>query len=505
MSRKPNIVYILADDMGYGDLSCLNENSKIHTQHLDWMAEEGMRFTDAHATSAICTPSRYSILTGRYNWRSSLKRGALWGYSPPLIEPGRMTVASFLKRQGYHTTMIGKWHLGWNWTTTDGRPVDADGSNVDFTGPVSNGPGEYGFDHSLAISASLDIPPYVYVEDGRVTAPPDRETVDNGKFTWWRKGPTGSDFRHEEVLPWFTRRAVETIENRAESGNPFFLYLPLPAPHTPILPTSEFRGESGTNPYGDFCLQVDDTVGQVMDALERSGVAKDTVLIFASDNGCAPAVDLEQLKEFGHDPCHVFRGHKADIYEGGHRIPLLVRWPEEISPGCVCGETVCLADLLATCADIVGAELPDDAGEDSVSHLPLWRGREMDRSLREATVHSSLDGSFSIRRGRWKLEMCAGSGGWSYPRPGPECEGLPPVQLYDLQADIGERVNLYDQHPEVVEELKALLTTYVEKGRSTPGLPQNNTGGILWEQLWWMLSDPPDRPHAQNETCRSDV
>jgi arylsulfatase A len=484
--KKPNIVYILADDMGYGDVSCLNASSKIQTRHMDRMAAEGMAFTDAHASSAVCTPSRYSILTGRYNWRSRLKASVLSGWSPHLIEPGRMTVASLLKQEGYHTAMIGKWHLGWDWATADGQPAGED--NVDFSKPVSNGPECYGFDYAYGHCGSLDMAPYVYVENGNITAEPDRVTEDTGKFTWWRKGPTGADFQHEDVLPNFTRRSVSYIEERAATGEPFFLYFPLPAPHTPILPTEEFRGKSGTNLYGDFCLMVDDVVGQVMEALERSGVADNTILVFTSDNGCSPEADFEQLGERGHNPSYVFRGHKADIYEGGHRIPLIVRWPDGIKGGAICEETTCLVDLMATCADIVGTKLPDSAGEDSVSNLPVWQGEAMDRSLREATIHHSVNGSFSIRRGKWKLEMCAGSGGWSYPKPGEACEGLPPIQLYDLEADIGEKQNVYDKHPDVVAELKALLTKVVTDGRSTPGEKQGNAGGIEWPQLWWMLS-----------------
>jgi arylsulfatase A-like enzyme len=483
--NRPNLIYILADDMGYGDLSCLNPSSKIHTPHLDRLAAEGMAFEDAHATSAVCTPSRYGILTGRYNWRSSLKRGVLSGWSRHLIEPGRMTVASLLRGHGYHTAMIGKWHLGWDWATTDGEPAHE--GNVDFGKAVANGPNCYGFDYSYGHCGSLDMAPYVYVEDGKPTAQPDRITEDTGKFTWWRKGPTGADFHHKDVLPNFTRRSVKYIEDRAATGEPFFLYFPLPAPHTPILPTAEFRGKSGTNLYGDFCLQVDDTVGQITAALERAGVAENTIVIFTADNGCSPQADFEELGKLGHHPSHVFRGHKADIYEGGHRIPLIVRWPEKIRPASVCRETVCLVDLMATCADIVGAELPDDAGEDSVSNLPVWQGRSLDRSLREATVHHSIDGSFSVRKGKWKLEMCPGSGGWSSPRPGEECEGLPPIQLYDLDADIGERRNVQGEHPEVVEELRELLTRYVADGRSTPGERQENAGGAEWAQLWWML------------------
>lgn len=482
---QPNIVYILADDMGYGDVSCLNPDSKIHTAALDRLAEQGMVFRDAHASSAVCTPSRYSILTGRYNWRSPLKESVLYGYEEALIEPGRMTVASLLKANGYRTACVGKWHLGWNWAKHSDDPKD-----IDFTRPVTGGPSDVGFDEFFGIIASLDMAPYVYIEgDMPQAVPQEQYPGEDDPKTIRRAGPIAPGFDFDEVLPDFTRRAVDTIHRFAEGDQPFFLYLPLSAPHTPILPSERFRGQSGTNEYGDFCLQVDDIVAQVESALQQNGQSDNTILIFTSDNGCSPLVDFDELAAVGHHPSYHFRGHKADIYEGGHRIPLLVRWPERIAPGAVCEETTCLIDLLATLADILGVDLPPDAGEDSVSNLPLWTGQSLDRSLREATVHHSVNGSFSIRRGRWKLEMCPGSGGWSHPVPGPECEGLPPMQLYDLQADIGEQRNLVDEEPEVVSELTELLSRYIRDGRSTPGEPQPNTGGPWWPQLWWM-----DRP-----------
>jgi arylsulfatase A len=493
-SRSPNLVYILADDMGYGDLSCLNPDSKIRTKHLDRLAGQGLRCTDAHATSAVCTPSRYSILTGRYNWRSALKRGVNWGYSPRLLEAGRTTVASYLQARGYRTMCVGKWHLGWTWPRRSDaldadRGDEVDTFDVDYTQAIADGPTTVGFERFFGISASLDMPPYVYVDNDRVTALPEGNVDATQGKQFWRGGPIAPDFSHADVLPTLTGKAVDFIDEQAGSGSPFFLYFPLPAPHTPILPTAEFAGKSQTNAYGDFCLQVDDVVGQVMSALERNGIVDDTILIFTADNGCSPMADFDELAAVGHRPSHVFRGHKADIYEGGHRIPLLVRWPAGIAAGGMSDTTVCLVDLLATMADIHNDRLPDDVGEDSVSNLPLWRGGRLDSGLREATVHHSVDGSFSIRAGRWKLELCPGSGGWSFPRPGDECDGLPPIQLYDLSADIGEQLNVQSDHPEVVEQLTDLLTRYVLEGRSTPGAPQSNTGGPLWEQLWWMQDD----------------
>ncbi len=480
MPEKPNIIYILADDMGYGDLSCLNENSKIRTANLDSLAGDGMTFTDAHSASAVCTPSRYSILTGRYNWRSALKKGVLFGYSPPLIEPDRMTVASFLKKHGYSTACIGKWHLGWSWKKKDS------GEEIDFKGRILNGPLSCGFDYFFGISASLDMPPYVYVENDHATAVPDRIVPESAGKGYFREGPAAPDFTHGEVLSRLAEKSLEYISGSAGEKEPFFLYLPLTAPHTPILPDRDFIGKSGTNVYGDFCLQIDDITGRITKLLKEKNIEENTIVIFTSDNGCSPTADFEELSLLGHNPSYVFRGHKADIYEGGHRIPLIVRWPDAISPGTVCDDTVCLADLLATCAEITGDKLPDEAGEDSVSSLSIWRGLKLCAPIREATVHHSIDGSFAVRKGRWKLEMCPGSGGWSFPRPGEAFEGLPEIQLYDMEEDIGERVNVYGFHPDVVDELKKILRTYIRTGRSTPGRPQPNTGSPFTEEPAWM-------------------
>ena len=494
MKSKPNIVYILADDMGYGDVSCLNAQSKIRTENLDKISRGGMIFKDAHSSSAVCTPSRYSILTGRYNWRSRLKQGVLLGYDAPLIEAGRMTVASFLRSNGYKTACVGKWHLGWSWAK-NGRAEE----DVDFSRPIKDGPTSFGFDYFYGISASLDMPPYVYVENNTATAVPDRvipenknkgqarEGVKHAKNKgYWREGVIAPDFKHAEVLPKLAEKAVRFIDASAGQQEPFFLYFALPAPHTPILPAPAFAGKSGTNEYGDFCLQVDHVAGQIAEALERNHIAENTILVFTADNGCSPSADLEELALKGHRPSHVFRGHKADIYEGGHRIPLIVRWPRGIAAGSESGDTVCLADLMATCAELLGVRLPDNAGEDSISNLSAWHGRSTGATLREATVHHSIDGSFSIRQGRWKLELCPGSGGWSYPRPGKECDNLPPIQLYDLEADPGEKRNVFSENPGVVARLAEILRKYVLEGRSTPGAPQPNTGAPFWPQLEWM-------------------
>lgn len=492
IQEQPNVVYIFADDMGYGDVSCLNERAAFKTVNIDRLAAGGMRCTDAHSSSAVCTPSRYSVLTGRYNWRSVLKQGVTGGYSEPIIEKGRLTVASMLREQGYRTACIGKWHLGLEWPLKDGGIASTyqDEEQVDFSAPITDCPVDHGFDYFYGISASLDMPPYVYIENRKATSIPTRRFEGMKGKAFMRSGLIGDDFDPEGVLPTLTSKVETVIDDYAAGDKPFFIYFPLPAPHTPILPTEAFRGKSGTTAYGDFCLQVDDTVGRVMAALEKHGLADNTIVIFTADNGCSPMADFEELAAYNHQPSYHFRGMKSDIFEGGHRIPLIVRWPERIAPNSESDQTVCLGDLTATMAAITGYALPDNAAEDSVSNLPVWDGAA-DAPVREATVHHSINGSFSIRKGNWKLEMCPDSGGWSVPRPNhpEELEGLPRIQLYDLSTDIGEKSNVQDTHPEVVAELMALLTRYVKEGRSTPGGPQYNTGARHWPQLNWLAEE----------------
>ena len=312
-------------------------------------------------------------------------------------------------------------------------------------------------------------------ENGKVTAAPDRVTANGDYKKFWRKGSTGADFKHIDVLPNFINRGVKYIGERAKTDKPFFLYLPLPAPHTPILPTEEFVGKSNTNLYGDFVLQVDHHVGQILDALKKNGIADNTLVIFTSDNGCSPRAGFAELAAVGHLPSYKYRGHKADIFEGGHRVPYIAHWPAKVKPGSVSAETICLTDLMATAAEINGVKLADNAGEDSVSTLPALQGKK--QQLREATVHHSINGSFAIRQGNWKLSLCRGSGGWSSPKPNSAgAKKLPPVQLYDLTSDAGEKNNLAEKHPEKVRELITLLDKYVSQGRSTPGKPQTNEG-----------------------------
>ncbi|MGQ0636515.1 MAG: sulfatase family protein [Planctomycetaceae bacterium] len=455
-ATRPNIVLILADDMGYGDPTCYG-TSQISTPHIDRLAREGMRFTDAHSPSAVCTPTRYALLTGRYAWRSRLKRGVLLGDSPALIEEGRWTLASLLKRKGYSTGVVGKWHLG-----LGDRP------QTDYALPLTPGPLTVGFDWFFGIPASLDMPPYVYVENDRVVALPTarseispRKTYFEGIF--WREGAAAPGFRHVDVLPTLAQRATEFIESQA-ADRPFFLYFPLTSPHTPWAPADAYRGQTAFDEYGDFLVQTDAVVGQLLAALDRRNMTEKTLVIFTSDNGAIPLP--ARLAPLGHRTNGALRGQKADLYEGGHRVPFLVRWPGSVPPGSRCDQTICHTDLLATLAAIVGEKLPDDAGEDSFSLLPVWRNPAFDRPIREATVHHSGSGAFAIRQGSWKAIFHLGSGGFTAPREEQAAPDGPKGQLYHLADDPEEAHNLWQQQPAVVERLTKLIEQYQNAGRS---------------------------------------
>ena len=491
----PNVLLILADDMGIGDVSCLNPRSLWRTPHLDRLAAEGMTFTDAHSSSGVCTPTRYTLLTGRYSWRGRLKRGVLNGYGPPLIEPGRLTLSGFLRQRGYATAMFGKWHLGLEWARSGPGPED-----VDFAKPFGGGPIAHGFDRFLGISASLDMPPYVWLRDDRVTAPPDRKVGDSAAPRLWRAGPIGADFLMEDVQPRLTRETIAFLAERAAArdGKPFFVYLPYASPHTPTLPSAEFADTTRT-PYGAFVRQLDADVGAIMAALERHGLAKDTLVIFTSDNGYAPAGDIPRHRDLGHDSSGGFRGSKSDAFEGGHRVPFIARWPAVVPAGSKCGELVGHLDVYATMAEVLGVPLPDDAAEDSSSLLALLRGRSAPDGRRRSLVHHSSEGEFAIREGDWKLILCPGSGGWSSPTKAPSpwtqpkpdnFDGLPPFQLYNLAQDPRETTNLADRHPDIVRRLGRLMRQTIERGRSTPG-PDRPYEKAGWPQTAWMVQFPP--------------
>ena len=494
---KPNFLFILCDDLGYGDIACLNPAGKIPTPNVDRLARDGVIFTDAHTSSSVCTPTRYGVMTGRYNWRSKLQKGVLGGLSPRLIEPGRLTVASMLQQQGYHTACIGKWHLGMDWTLHPGKQVSElnietreQAFSADFSKPASNGPNTVGFDYYFGISASLDMVPYAFLENGRVTAQPteDRGLLmfhgdDKGRHS--REGPAAPGFNGYDVLPTLTDKAIAYFGERAaeaKAGKPFFLYLPYASPHTPILPNPEWRGKSGLNAYADFVMQQDHEVGRLLQALDQHGLSDNTFIVFTSDNGCSPSARYEELLPKGHNPSGQFRGHKADIYEGGHRVPFLVRWPAKVKGGQTTTQLTCLTDFMATAAAITGAKLPEDAAEDSFSFLPALTGSG-EGIVRRSLVHHSIGGFFAIREGKWKLALCPGSGGWSEPRPGKEAKDAPAIQLFDLESDIGERRNVQADHKDIVSCLQMKLEEMVANGRSTPGAHQQNAVAVdLWKK-----------------------
>ena len=483
LCSPPNVIFIMADDLGIGDVSPTNPDCKIKTPNLQRMADEGITFLDAHSSSSVCTPTRYGVLTGRYNWRSRLARGVLSGTSDHLIPAERATVGHLMKKAGYHTQMIGKWHLGWDWSKVDEK--EGKWQNIDFSQPVKNGPDINGFDGYYGHSGSLDMPPYVWVDTGKVTAIPTREegaTKEESPYGWYRKGPIGPDFKIDKVLPHLFQKSIAHIQARAadaKNGKPFFLYLPLPAPHTPIVPVPPFKGASGINPYADFVMQVDHHIGELLATLKKAGIDNNTLVFFASDNGSSPQANYDILKEHGHHPSAGFRGHKADIYEGGHRVPLIVRWPSGIKGGQQTQALACLTDLYSTLREITGQPTEAQAGEDSFSLVPTFKGKA--HTGRKTVISHSVSGSFAIRQGEWKLCLSAGSGGWSDPREAKAKKlKLPAMQLFNLTKDRSEQKNLLEQKSAKVNALLKLLNKEVAQGRCTPGKAVPNDRNVTF-------------------------
>ena len=492
--KKPNILYVLADDLGYGDVGCYNLKSKIPTPNIDRLASQGVRFTDAHDPAAVCTPTRYGILTGRYCWRSPLKRDVLDPWKPSLIPPGRLTVPAMLRQHGYTTAAFGKWHLGWDWPTTDGKHAGFDEQtntcNVDFTKSIPGGPVSRGFDYFFGNDAPFH-PPYVFIENDRAVALPTgvlpladlRQKQKEGKELGPLEtdpGPMVPGWDLFKYLPEITAKTIQYIERQAahNRSEPLFIYMALPSPHTPIVPSPEFRGKSCAGLYGDWVYQTDWSLGQILAALDRTGLAGDTMVVFTSDNG-PEKFAYQRILEYGHCSMGDLRGVKRDSWEGGHRVPFIVRWPGRVNPGTTCFETICHTDLMATCAAIVEARLPDDAGEDSYNILPALLGENNGRSIREATVMHSANGMFAIRQGDWVFiraitgEAMKIEPEWFKQKRGYQPHGYP-GELYNLSEDPAECKNLYGEHPEIVQCLNALLQKYIDNGRSTPGKPQRN-------------------------------
>lgn len=447
-AKQPNILVILADDMGYGDPGCYNPKSKIATPNIDRLAHEGMRFTDAHAPGPLCHPSRYGLMTGRYPFRTDITR---WP-KDPLIDKSQVTIATLLRDQGYHTAMVGKWHLGFH--------------EEGYDQPLRGGPEDCGFDSFFGLRASTDIPPYFYIRGDRAVAPPTGHIAAHHSEGWspsqgafWREGGIAPGLELKDVLPRLTEEACAVIHAQAaqkpDARPPLLLYLAFTAPHTPWLPTPEFAGKSGAGMYGDFVMMVDAQIGRVLAALEQADMTPDTLLIFTSDNG--PMWLPANVARFGHDAAGGLRGMKGDAWEGGHRMPFIVRWPGRVKAGTSSDQTICFTDLLATFADLCRVQLPAGAGPDSFSFLPVLEGRQPTGQTNRGPIvmRAGSSSAMMIRSGDWKLINQLGSGGFSQPKtikPGP---GDPTGQLYNLRDDLAETNNLYLKHPEIVAWLEA--------------------------------------------------
>ena len=482
---KPNVLLILADDLGYGDVQCYNPGrGKISTPHLDALAKSGMRFTDAHTSSGVCSPTRYSLLTGRYHWRTRLQAGIVSYLGAPLIAPERVTIADLLKTHGYRTAAVGKWHLGWDWGIgPEERALFAPGKNSApevtdahraawqrvYGARLGGGPLACGFDEYFGVDVP-NWPPFTFIEGDRITAMPDAffPASQLGNNLASQPGPALSGWKLGDILPALADRACAVIEAAAKKPEPFFLHLPLTSPHTPISPTEEWRGKSGLNDYADFVMQTDAVVGRVLAALEKSGAAENTLVLFTSDNGCAPYIGAKALEAKGHFPSGPLRGYKADAWEGGHRVPFIVRWPGTVAPGTRCDALVQQTDLIATVADILKTKLPPQSGEDSVSLLPLLKGGTA--PVREFAISHASSGLPALRKGAWKIIFGQNGGGFG---------GAPGIaetgQLYDLAADPGETKNLWTEKPEFVTELTAAMEKLVTA--------HPNDGPVKWRKF----------------------
>jgi arylsulfatase A-like enzyme len=490
-TQKPNIVVILADDLGYGDVQCNNpERGKIPTPHIDRLAAGGMRFTDGHSSSGVCSPSRYTLLTGRYHWRSRLQGGIVNRFGEPLITPERFTIANLAKSHGYRTAAIGKWHLGWNWpipseqrpllqatekksATEDDEsappatPSQRDAWKTIFAQTIPGGPTANGFDSYFGTDVP-NWPPYCFIENDRTVGIPS-EFLPNKLFKNHlasTQGPALPDWKLEKILPTLADRATQFVSEAAKSDAPYLLYLPRPAPHTPLAVNPEWQGKSGLSPYADFVMETDAVVGRVLDAIEKTGESENTLVVLTSDNGCASYIGVADLERMGHYPSGPLRGYKTSAWEGGHRVPFLVRWPAVVKPGSVCTQLVLQADLMATFAEVLGSKLAENAGVDSFSLLPLLNGGN--QPVRQNAVNCSAQGVPAVREGSWKLILAQGSGDKGKNDP------AQPVQLYNLAEDLGETKNLAAEQPERVAQMKALLEKLITDGRSTPGAPQTN-------------------------------
>ncbi|MEE2857535.1 MAG: arylsulfatase [Planctomycetota bacterium] len=485
----PNILFILADDLGYGDVGGYNSESKVPTPHLDQFASEGMRFTDAHSPATVCTPTRYSVMTGRMAFRTGY-RGVFTGVGGPcLIEKERLTLPQMLRNQGYTTACFGKWHIGMTFLDKDGNRIQVGGvkgvEQIDYSRAIPDAPIHRGFDHfyGTACCPTTDWL-YAYIDGDRIPVPPTK-LLDKSQLP---KHPYGNDcrggwvadnFDHEEVDLVFLEKSQQFLEEHVQSSpdTPFFLFHSMQAVHLPSFAADRFQGKSGAGPHGDFIFEMDTIVGELLKTLDDLGVADNTLVIFASDNGPEVPTVIDMRKTHQHDGARPWRGVKRDQWEGGHRTPFIVRWPGKVKAGTTSDQLLSLTDVMATCAEISGAKLPDDAAEDSYNMLPVLLGTQGDGPIRRYLLQQTMSLAMSIRDGQWKYLDHKGSGGNNYQRDG--AWGMKPYalknndpdapgQLYDLAIDPGETKNLYSQHPEIVESMKAQLEAFKKSGRSVP-------------------------------------
>lgn len=481
--RQPmNVLVIYADDLGFGDLGCYNSGSKIPTPNLDRLAIQGMRFTDAHSSSGICTPSRYALLTGRHHWRDF--HGIVNAFGQSVFAPERITMPEMFQENGYTTAAIGKWHLGWDWNAI--KKPDAKSRNgkgawgpeaFDWSKRIPDGPLAHGFDHYFGDTV-INFPPYCWIEDDHVVNVPnvmmDTSVWKKIKEGNWecRPGPMFDEWDPYQNIPTTTQRGVDFIHAQAKNDKPFFLYFAFPSPHAPIIPNDQFDGKSDAGAYGDFVVETDDACGRLLRALDESGQAENTIVVFSADNG-PEHYAYSRDKEFGHWSAHPLRGLKRDVYEGGHRVPFVVRWPRMTEAGSTCDAMVSQTDLMATLASYLKFELPVDCAEDSYDLHPLLRKEA--QQVREFLVHNTRKNQYAIRRGDWLLinirtgYVTKRNADWEQRHDYPADDELP-VELYNLKHDVGQRKNLAEQEPELVVELKTLLQKIREQGYSAPRL-----------------------------------
>ncbi|CAI8183817.1 MAG: Arylsulfatase [Formosa sp. Hel1_33_131] len=481
--NQPNIVIIYADDMGYGDLNCQNPDSKIPTPNLDKLASEGMRFTDAHSSSGICSPSRFALLTGSYHWRR--QHGIVGPFGKPFFKDSDITLPQLLKTKGYNTACIGKWHLGWDWDFINKKPSSSrnywgndhkmyDLKDINWEAPITGGPLDRGFDYYYG-DGTINFPPFAWIENDRFVEIPNdifefNQFERKVKEAGWdsRPGPKVKGWDPYKVLPTLTKKTIEWI-NRQDENKPFFLYFAMPSPHSPIIPNDEFDGKSQAGGYGDFMVQTDWVAGQVLKALKEKGMEDNTIVIFSADNG-TESYAWERAEKYGHFSMGDFRGLKRDVWEGGHHVPFIIKWPSKIKAGSVSKELISQVDIMATLASITGADLTEKAAPDSYNFLSVLKGEKYKSPLRETTIHNTYESKWGVRKGDWLYINSSSGGHREMPESFKNLTGYADFNtkglLFNMKDDPEQRVNLYEKYPEKIIEMDKLLQENRKKGYS---------------------------------------